>query len=46
MPPPKTRSPGSYLDVGGQDMIVPANSSPSVKGGTTRVRLFWCFPLA
>lgn len=26
-------------------MTVPANSRPRVKGGRTKLRLFWCLPL-
>lgn len=43
--PPKTLSPGLKRHDGGEESTIPANSNPSVKGGTTSVLLFWCLPL-
>jgi len=38
--PPKTRSPGEKELDAGDEIMVPANSRPKMKGGLTRERLF------
>lgn len=44
---PNTAVPGGKGEDDGEEMTIPENSSPKVKGGETiPAWLFWCLPLA